>query len=247
MFCTKTSVGYFNYRQYVQLFPPPSYIQLTKMLIVSFFVAIICTALAAGFNSNPANKITQIQGGKICWFTLNVIHYFLTIPICLFLLINIIVIIMVAKHSITYAREAESKSSAIIRRRRCLIIILSSCITQGVGWIFGPFMLLVNPSAADVLGWFFIIFNGLEGVWAIILYILVRKEGMDENVRNKDQHRLDYIINNDAVQPHPDDEDRDRQYEGDGNDRHDSPRQSFNDLADLKTDTLSYQDNDDDR
>jgi hypothetical protein len=64
--------------------------------------------------------------------------------------------------------------------KRCVIVLLSSCLTQGIGWLFGPFLTFTNPSAGEVLGWFFIVFNGLEGLWAIILYIIIRSQHMDE-------------------------------------------------------------------
>ncbi|CAF1269743.1 unnamed protein product, partial [Rotaria sordida] len=59
----------------------------------------------------------------------------------------------------------------------------ASCATQGIAWLFGPFLTFANEDTANVLGWFFIIFNGLEGLWIIILYIIVRSQHMDEQKR----------------------------------------------------------------
>jgi hypothetical protein len=67
--------------------------------------------------------------------------------------------------------------------KRCIIVLLSSCLTQGIGWFFGPFLTNINPTAGQVLGWFFIVFNALEGFWAIILYIIIRSQHMDEQKR----------------------------------------------------------------
>jgi hypothetical protein len=67
--------------------------------------------------------------------------------------------------------------------KRCVIVLISSCLTQGIGWLFGPFLTFTNPSAGEVLGWFFIVFNGLEGLWTIILYIIIRSQQMDEQKR----------------------------------------------------------------
>jgi hypothetical protein len=62
----------------------------------------------------------------------------------------------------------------------CVLVLLSSCLTQGIGWLFGVFLTFVNPTAAEVLGWIFVVFNGLEGLWGIILYIIIRSQHMDE-------------------------------------------------------------------
>ncbi len=66
MFCAKTSVGYFNYLLFIHLFPEPSFRKLFVLLIISFFVSIAWTVLAAGFNSNASYNITQLQGNKLC-------------------------------------------------------------------------------------------------------------------------------------------------------------------------------------
>jgi hypothetical protein len=64
-----------------------------------------------------------------------------------------------------------------------VIVLLSSCFTQGIGWLFGPFIQFTNVEGAEVFGWIFIIFNGLEGFYAIILYILIRAQHIDEQKR----------------------------------------------------------------
>jgi hypothetical protein len=183
MFCVKTSVGYFNYLRFVLLFPEPSFRKLLRLLIISFFISCICVSFAAGFNSNASFDITQLYQRKLCWFSRNVIHYFLTIPVCLFLLLSIIMLIFVARRIIKHVRAATTPHQSYERMKRCVLTLLSSCITQGVGWLFGPLISLVNPSAGEVLGWFFVIFNGLEGLWSIILYLIIRTKHMDESKR----------------------------------------------------------------
>jgi hypothetical protein len=183
MFCAKTSVGYFNYLRFVHLFPQPSFRRLFILLIISFLLSIGWVSFAAGFNSNSSYNITQLYPYRLCWFTHSVIYYFLTIPVCIFLLLNFILIIFVGKHIINHARNATSPHQSYERMKRCVLVLLSSCVTQGIGWLFGPFISFVNPTAGNVLEWFFIILNGLEGVWAILLYIIIRSQRIYEQKR----------------------------------------------------------------
>jgi hypothetical protein len=70
--------------------------------------------------------------------------------------------------------------------KRCILILISSGITQGIGWFLGVFIQFVNQEGIQVFGWLFVIFNGLEGLFSIILYIIIRSKHMDE------QRRIEY-------------------------------------------------------
>ncbi|CAF3187856.1 unnamed protein product [Rotaria sp. Silwood2] len=140
------------------------------------FFSITWVAFTAGFNSNPSFQITQLYPYEFCWFTHHVIYYFLTTPVCLFLLINIIIFILVAYNILNHVQNATSSDRSYERMKRCVVILLLSCVTQGVGWLLGPFLTFVSEDRANVLGWFFNIFNGLEGLWGIILYIIILSE-----------------------------------------------------------------------
>jgi hypothetical protein len=183
MFCTKTSVGYFNYLRFVRLFPEPSRRKLFILLVILFFISIAWVAFAAGFDSNPSYKITELIPYKLCWFTRDVIHYFFTIPVCIFLSINLILFMLVARRIIHHVRNATSPHQSYERMKRCVIVLLSSCVTQGIGWLLGPLITVANPEQAEVLGWFFVVFNGLEGLWAVILYVIIRSQRIDEQKR----------------------------------------------------------------
>jgi hypothetical protein len=183
MFCVKTSVGYFNYLRFVRLFPQPSLRKLYRMLLISFFISITWVAFAAGFNSNSLFKITQLYPYKLCWFTRDVVYYFLIIPACLFILMTTITFVLVSIHIIKHVRSATSSHQLYVRMKRCVIVLLSSCITQGIGWLFGPFITFSSVTAGNVLGWIFIVFNGLEGLWSIILYLIIQSQRIDEPKR----------------------------------------------------------------
>jgi hypothetical protein len=183
MFCVKTSAGYFYYLRFVRLIPQPSHRQLFLMLIISFLISLLCVLLAMGFNTNSNYHITQLYPYEICWFTRDVIYFFLTIPIGVFLLLNIITITLVSRSIITHALHATTCDQMNERMKRCAVVLLSSCVTQGIGWLFGPFITFVNPIAGNILAWFFILFNGLEGFWTIVLYLMIRAQRIDEQNR----------------------------------------------------------------
>lgn len=183
MFCVKTSVAFFNYLRFIRLFPELSFGKLSVFLIISFFIAIAYTSFAAGFNSNDSFHITQLHSNRLCWFSERVIYYFVTIPVGIFIVLSFIIIALVIKHIIAHARNATSPHSSYKWIKRGLLVLLTSCVTQGIGWLFGPFISFINPSASNVLGWFFVVFNGLEGVWCILFYITVRVYSKQEHMR----------------------------------------------------------------
>ena len=180
MLCIKTSVGYFNYLRFVLLFPEPSFRKLCLMLLIAFFISITWVSFAAGFNSDPSFNITQLYQGKLCWFTRDVIHYFLTLPVGIFLALNLFTIILVAKRIIQHVHNATSRHQSYERMKKCVVLLLSSCVMQGVGWLLGLAIPYVDSEAGYVVGWFFVVFNGLEGVWAILLYIVIRSQRLHE-------------------------------------------------------------------
>jgi hypothetical protein len=180
MFSAKTCVGYFNYIHFVQLFPEPSPRRSFLMLFISFIISVIWVAFAAGFNSNSSFKISQLNPSKLCWFTHDVIHYFVIIPMCLFVLINIILFILVARNILNHVRNAPSSDQSHARIKQCVLILISLYVTQGIGWLLGPLILIPNSTSSTILGWLFIIFNGLEGLWLIILYTIIQINHIDE-------------------------------------------------------------------
>lgn len=197
MFCIKTSVGFFNYLRFVYLFPEPSFRKLYLLLIASVIISIGMTSFAAALDRNPSFNITQSYGNRLYWFTPDVIYYFMVIPTALFLLLNIVIIILVAKRIIEHVLRATSQYGLYERRKRCVLVLLSSCVTQGIGWLFGPFISLVIPNTmtANVLGWFFVIFNGMEGVWTLLLYMAIQAQHVDESRQISDKRkRLDRML-----------------------------------------------------
>ena len=183
MFCIKTSVGYFYYLRFVRLFPQPSHRQLLIMFIISFLISLVFVLVVIGLQTHSSLNILQFYPYKFCWFTRQVIYYFLTIPIGLFLCINLITMSLVAKSIITHASQGSTSQQRTERFKRCAIMLISSAIMQGIGWLFGPFISLLSTTAAIVFEWIFILFNAFEGLWSIIIYVFIRQRQMDEHKR----------------------------------------------------------------
>ena len=190
MFCVKSSVGYFNYLRFVHLFPEPSHGKLYFLLTVSFVVSAVCTSLAVGLNSNAALNITELYRFRLCWFSRRVNYYFLTIPACLFVLVNVALLLVVGSRIVIHARRATSRHQSYERMKRCVLVLMSSSISQGVGWVFGPLVGIDNEVTVAVFGWIFVILIGLEGLWTITLYIIIRLQHMDEVKRVTAQKEL---------------------------------------------------------
>jgi len=181
MFCTKTSIGYFNYNHFVRLFPPPSFKKLYILLFISFIISIIIVAFGIGFNSNSSSSIIVLHGKKICWFNKSVNYYFMTIPIGIFLLINLLLFIFITKRIINHARNATSPHQTYQRIKQCTLLLFFSSISQGISWLTGPFLSITI--IGNAFEWIFVICNGLEGFWLILLYIIIRRQHIDEEKR----------------------------------------------------------------
>ncbi|UJR22856.1 hypothetical protein I4U23_025885 [Adineta vaga] len=181
MFCMKLCLAYLNYLDFVRLFPQLSPRRCCLMIAISFIIPTICVILAVGLNFHSSFKITQLYSFKYCWFSHETMHYFFTIPICLFISINIIVIILIVKHFIDHIRSAISPEQSWIRKKQSILILLTICITQGIGWFLGPFLIIPNSISKEIFHWLFSIINGLEGLWIILLYIIIRFEHARES------------------------------------------------------------------
>jgi hypothetical protein len=106
-------------------------------------------------------------------------------------------LIFVAKRLIAHARNATaSENRPYERMKRCVLILIASCVAQGIGWLLGPFLSFADEETANILGWIFVVCNGLEGFWTVLLYYLLRRMRVDEQKRQapakviKDKEKL---------------------------------------------------------
>jgi hypothetical protein len=191
-FCIKISIIYFHYLRFIRLSTEPSYRKLFILVIISFIISIACVFVPAGLHINSSFNIIELYPYKLCWFNRNAIFYFITIPASIFLLLNTIIIIFAGNHGINHGEYAEKSYQSYKQMKQCISILSLSCVTQGVGWIFGSVILSVDPTIASVFGWIFLILNGLEGIWTILLYMIIQSERLD---RQKHAHAHEEITN----------------------------------------------------
>ncbi|CAF0785947.1 unnamed protein product [Adineta ricciae] len=199
MFCAKTFMGYYNYLHFVKKFPPPHYyLHLIIVMSISAIISAIAMILAIVFNSNPPNQITRTVKGKLCWFKTesHINDYFLTIPIVLFLALNTILLFVVIIYLFFSTRRTDMPEVKNIRLQRMFIILLISCFTQGFGWLFGVVIPGVDQKAGGVLVWFFIIFNGLEGLFTVIAYVIGLRAELDKTIPRGPNSGSDYEMLN---------------------------------------------------
>ena len=187
MFSFKTLAGHATYRYFIKRDFRMSKKKIIINIAICISIPIVHVIFAAGFHSNPTLKILIISAKKLCWFSPVVIHYFLTIPISIFLLINICFVIFVTKRIYHYVRMTKNRTDdQVVRIKRFTIIIVSSLFTQGIGWLFGPLINVLHPNIAEPFEWIFILFNALEGLWAIIFHILICREGLNNRIGGND-------------------------------------------------------------
>jgi hypothetical protein len=123
MFSIKTCMGYFNYIHFLQLFPEPSTRRSCLMLFISFIISIICITFAIGFSLSF--KTRELNPYRLCWFVRDASYYFLIIPTCFFVLINIILFILVTRVIIKHVHNATSSNQSHLRMKQSVLVLLS--------------------------------------------------------------------------------------------------------------------------
>jgi hypothetical protein len=134
-----------------------------------------------------------VQYEYICWFSSTYLIKFITIPISVFVGLNIIIIIIILYRLILFTFYKgvanESKDKRFITG---ICISISSCVLLGVAWILGPLLGIfideTNQTSSPIgraMQWIFAILIGFEGVWVLIVNILFYL-----NQQPKRQYRL---------------------------------------------------------
>jgi hypothetical protein len=131
------------------------------------------------------NLFLQYQG--ICWFNSTFIFRFVSIPIIIFISLNLIIIFAITIRLIQFSIRRIAVKTNEKRMTISLMIWLALCVSLGIGWLFGPFLDILirekDETSSMITLWFFTIFIGLEGLWILIVNVIFyfNQEGNKKN------------------------------------------------------------------
>ena len=101
---------------------------------------------------------------EICWLTKNAYTFFVTIPIGVLLLFNIIAFVITA----VYLQKNSQNIAAKQARRSNLSIFIKLSTLMGFTWLFGLLALVVTST--KVFWYFFVILTSLQGVFVAMAF-----------------------------------------------------------------------------
>jgi hypothetical protein len=117
-----------------------------------------------------------VQYEQICWFRSAFIHGFLSIPLLVFIGINILILFGITVYLCRFSIYQKTIQQSEQRILIAVKIWLGSCITLGIAWVVGPFLDMMikdqNQKSAMVAQWIFALFIGLEGLWVLLVNII---------------------------------------------------------------------------
>ena len=106
---------------------------------------------------------------EICWLTGEAYPYFVTIPIAILLLFNIVAFAITA----VYFRKNTQDMAARQARRSNLSIFIKLSTLMGFTWLFG--LLAVVVTSTTVFWYFFVILTSLQGVFVAMAFVFNAK------------------------------------------------------------------------
>jgi hypothetical protein len=181
-FVTKTLVGLYYYFTTFTHFKfhlfsdQPDKWYLVSLLMI-FMIALIPTIVASALSHQSNNII--LSNNNVCWFHGIYLIGFVTIPVSIFIGINIIIVTLISIRLFQFLSNANVNQAKEKRLIIATCMWIASCVLLGILWIIGPLLsLFVNENgqststASQVMQWIFALLAGLEGVWVLIVNIL---------------------------------------------------------------------------
>jgi len=181
-FVTKTLVGiYYYFTTFIhlqfQLFSDrPDKWYLTSLLMI-IMIALIPTIVASTL-SHKWNDVIVLEN-NVCWFHGIYLINFVTIPVSIFIGINIIIVILISVRLFQFLCHAHVDQAKENRLIIATCMWIASCVLLGILWVVGPLLgLFVNENGQSTsltsqrMQWMFALLAGLEGVWVLIVNIL---------------------------------------------------------------------------
>lgn len=181
-FVSKTFLGIYYYFTIFVDFKPrlfndrPNKCYLTSLLFI-IITALIPTIVASAL-SHQQNNIIVLKN-NVCWFDGIYLIDFVTIPVSIFIGINLIIVILIGICLFRFLCNTRVDQAKEKRLMIAACMWIASCVLLGIVWIVGPFLnLLVNENgqststSSKAMQWIFALLTGLEGVWVLIVNIL---------------------------------------------------------------------------
>jgi hypothetical protein len=110
---------------------------------------------------------------EICWLTEgNAYTYFVTIPIAILLLFNIVAFVTAAVYLRNHSQNNAAKQASGNRSSNLAIYAKLSTL-MGFTWLFG--LLAIVVTSTTVFWYFFVIFTSLQGVFVAIAFVMNAK------------------------------------------------------------------------
>lgn len=179
-FASKTllGVGYF-----LTIFFHHVFVQFTSLSTKWFYTSFLLVILVAVIPTTIIRIIINqwpdffLQYQDTCWFNTSVIFRVISIPILIFIGLNLLIIFAITIRLFQFILGRRMAQTSEKRMIISIMIWLSLCITLGVGWIFGPFLSFITTeknrsSSSMIIQWIFGLFIGLEGLWVLIINVI---------------------------------------------------------------------------
>ena len=141
---------------------------LASVLILPGGFVAICVVL----DDQDVVKLSYGES-EICWLTdKNAYTYFVTIPVAVMLLFNIIAFVVTAVYLRKHGQNAAAKQASGHRRSN-LSIYVKLFTLMGFTWLFGLLALVITTTT--VFWYFFVIFTFLQGVFVAVAFVVNAK------------------------------------------------------------------------
>ncbi|CAF1408324.1 unnamed protein product [Rotaria sp. Silwood1] len=142
--------------------------------LLVIFIALIPIIIISIMMNQWTNLFIQYQG--ICWFHKSFIFRFISIPIIIFLSLNILILFGITVRLIQFFIDRKMSQTNEKRMFVSIMIWITLCISLGIAWIFGPFLDFIikeeSQTSSKIIQWIFGIYNGLEGVWILGINVM---------------------------------------------------------------------------
>jgi hypothetical protein len=199
-FASKTFLGICYF---LTLFLHLAFVKFTSMSNKWFYIGFFIVIIIAIIPIIVINVILRqwnnlfLRYNGICWFNSSVIFKVVSVPMIIFISLNVLIIFGITIRLIQFFIGRKTARDKDKRMIKSMMIWLSLCITLGVAWIFGPFLDMVTtekkPLSSAVVQWIFGFFIGLEGLWVLIvngIFYYNQKKNMKNRQLLFDNHRF---------------------------------------------------------